>query len=939
MTRGGSRSRRRHGERPAPRNPRWVTPQRRKWVTNWAPPKGQLAERPADFGAAWASVASCEDYEPGRSPAAFLAGAILGTPCTPDEAWAEVAAHPGGALLVDTIDLVLDDVNAATWAATLRAFGAAGLGVVVSCRAWEWQNVLRPRLSDAAAIVLPPFSPTQALGAARGYCAREGVPPEPFVARLSELMTEDRRLDAIVRNPLLLSLVCQIFGPTGGVPADLTVLKLYDELVDRRIRRTRRGGGPDDALSRAKERLCHRFAREVVRRTDRHVQEVLSREALGEEGDAFAALRSDGILEEVAGLRVRFFHQTFLEYIVGAWLTTEPAVAREFLGRLAREESVPYSAAALVRMYLAQIPGDEERLDVALSLPLGKLPLFNAAALAWAAHGAPAALMSELMARAEATPRGFEQGLVDAVAALSGAWTPEVAALALRMAGRFEAPAVQSLIPLIVQNSAELSEEQRLALTTALAERSVPDAHFLSMLAGELGRQDTPACARWLVELGARFHEIGPRGQRAVVGAIARLDDPARRSAFFERAKAHPADNEWLEEATELVAAVLRDRAASSGTIELGGAAELLRDPLPPDWDTRGYRALGRLLAGAEKADRDTAVQSFVTAVASGPKDMIPRILTVLSEALDKGLPAAALQDALSRLGPPSPDRSKPLARLERLANGERRSAGEAAGEPRRVADSAAPDADLSHLQALSEAAMGPKRTLALKAAQSLAEAAEAGRFDASNLARLFSSQFPGVRAAAYGIAGSVLQKRAVDGTARQALRNAAVRAMTGETTASPFTAALELLHQSVLVDGVPGDAPRLLASLLSLLSRKWIDGGCVLRILRVAEDFATRSPEASRAACWSALAPHFLSFNLGKYKGAEKHLVPTLRYLVPMVHDEMAEALRDAQTPIPYENLRALYLALQSARPDSSLLPFLIEKAPLLATVSPVRA
>ena len=41
VTRGGSRSRRRHGASAAPRNPGWVTPERRKWVTHWAPPKLQ----------------------------------------------------------------------------------------------------------------------------------------------------------------------------------------------------------------------------------------------------------------------------------------------------------------------------------------------------------------------------------------------------------------------------------------------------------------------------------------------------------------------------------------------------------------------------------------------------------------------------------------------------------------------------------------------------------------------------------------------------------------------------------------------------------------------------------------------------------------------------------------------------------------------------------
>jgi hypothetical protein len=899
---------------------------------------GQIAASAGSLGVLWMSAAFCEDFAAGTAPADFLTTALLGAPAEPDELRSSVALHPGGLLVVDTVDLVLDEDSAREWASAFRAVAAAGVRVILSCRSWEWRHVLSPHLRDATMILVPPFSREEALRAVSGYCEANGVPPETLLARVSELMTEDRRLERIVRNPLLLSLICQLFGPSGSVPKDLTVLRLYEELVDRRVRRTRRGGGPSDPLARAKERLCYQFAREVVARTDLHVQEVLSRETLGEVDEAaFAELRSDGIIEELAGLRLRLFHQTFLEYVVGAWLTTEPAIAKAFLARIAGASSVPYSAAALLRMYLAQIPGDEERHAAARTLPLRQLPVFHAVALAWAAHGTPTELLRELAERARVTGAGFEEAVVDAVDSFAGAWSEELTEVVLGMTEQYQPPVVRTLIPVVLQVAGTLSDPARERFVRLLKERSQPEIDLLTMFAAELGRRTDAVSARWLVELGDEFVALGPTGQRAVLNAVTRTADPAPRARLFARIRTRKVDHTWHEEATKLIVALVDDGVFARDGSDDAGDQNLRTSPLPGDWALHGYRALGRYLADHQTHD---AVRRYVHGVAFGPKGMIGGTLVILAEAVSSGLPTATLRAALADITSPSPDRSKALAEVAFIAAGDRHPAPRESPNGHGVAARryAAPATRPESLRALAEQATSPKSSLALQAAKTLADAAKVGVYDVSLLQQMLEARVPGVRVAAYRTLQLLLEHDLLDETVRAGVGGAVANAALAETTTASFVAALDVLITILLRDGPPKGSVALLRSLFRALEQPWIDGGCVLRVAHLAEILVTRTPEAERAAFWPAIAPQFVSFNLCSYRSVEKHLVPTLRYLLAVSERAISDVVLSADASVPYENLRALYLAIQIARPDSSLIAALVEKEGRLKTVRPHR-
>jgi|GEM_PF-2199548 len=897
---------------------------------------GQIAAGAPTQGVRWMSAAFCEDFAAGTTPEHFLATALLGAPAEPDEVRGAVAAHPGGLLLVDTVDLVLDEETVREWASAFRTVAAAGVRVVLSCRSWEWRHVLSPHLRDATVILVPPFSREEALRAVAGYCEANRVPSETLLARVSELMTDDRRLERIVRNPLLLSLICQLFGPSGSVPKDLTVLRLYEELVDRRVRRTRRGGGPADPLARAKERLCYQFAREVVARTDLHVQEVLSRETLGtvDEG-AFAELRSDGIIEELAGLRLRLFHQTFLEYVVGAWLTTEPAVAKVFLARVAGASSVPYSTAALLRMYLAQIPGDEERHAVARTLPLSQLPVFHAVALAWAAHGTPIELLRELVERARVTGAGFEEAVVDAVESFAGSWSEELTEVVLGMTERYQPPVVRTLFPVILQVAGELTDTARGRFIRVLKERSEPDVDLLTMFVAELGRRTDAVSEWWLVELGDDFEALGPTGQRAVLRAITRAADGTLRARLFARIRSGKVDHAWHEEATKLLVALADDGMLARDGTKDEGEQNLLTNPLPGDWALHGYRALGRYLA--DHPARET-VRRYVDGVAHAPKQRIGGTLIILTEAVSAGLPTATLRAALADITSPSLDRSRALAEVASIAVGDRPPApGESPnGHGVSARRYATPVTRPENLRALAELANSPKGSLALQAAKTLTDAAKVGVFDVGILQQMLEAKVPGVRVAAYHTLLHLVGHDLLEDGARARVGSVvAARAVTETTTAS-FVAALDLVIAIALRDGPPSGSAALLRSLYGALEQPWIDGGCVLRATHLAEIFVTRTPETERAAFWSAIAPQFASFNLSSYRSVEKHLVPTLRYLLAVAEKDISDTVLFADPPVPYENLRALYLAIQIARPDSPLLPALVAKEERLKAVRP---
>ncbi len=900
---------------------------------------GQITDAASKSGINWTCGVFCEDFLPETTPEIFLATALLGTSGTMREVLPELATHPRGLLLLDTVDLVLSDETVAAWAEAVRVI-AKQTTVVFSCREWEWRYVLEPRLREAVVVPVPPFSPVEVEEATCAYCERNGVPYKPFVGQVTRLLGVDRRLDRIVKNPLLLSIICRLFGPAGTVPGDLTVLRLYEELVARRIRRTRRGTGPDDPRSIAKEEICFRFAREVVSRSSLNIQEVLRREVFaGLDPIAFRELRSDGILEELGGLRVQFFHQTFLEYMVGAWLTTEPEAAREFLGRLKAAPSVPYLAAALLRMYLAQLPDDSERHEVSLGLPLGELSVFHAVALAWAAHGRPDELFADLADRAEQGEQALQDALVEALEAARLPWSPRVLDRVLMMVERFAPTVVRALIPILVEGTTaaprERWDEIATTLTSTLSKRSVSDIDLLSTYAAELGRRGDEAGAQSLAVVASAFDKLGSGGERAVVAAMAKMSDPTARKEFFAQLLKRPVDGAWYEVATELVFAVQRDRATDRGSSDAAWL-DLVRHPLPGTWEVHGYRALGRFLVDGSKPDLVTAL---VRAVATGPKPEIGPALVVLAEAVSSGMPQECVREALSGVPLDASERAQALAELQGLANqSTATSSPRPSGRTGRRSQNALPaPPHEDELPELVEQALRPEKKCALGAARKLASASDAGICRTADLERLFVAPIPGVRVVAFQALERRVQSGGVEVAAFSKLMEKVIEVALRETTSTTFVEALELLHALIVKGTLPDGALQTLGTLIVKLKESWIDGGCVLRVARFLEVVVARSSDADREALWPMVAPWLLRSDLGKFHNVEKHLVPAFRFLLRSVSSAITAAVENASDPIPSGNLRALYLAALNECPASPLVGVLLQREPSLRTVRPI--
>jgi hypothetical protein len=76
----------------------------------------------------------------------------------------------------------------------------------------------------------------------------------------------------------------------------------------------------------AKERLCLEIAEAMYKKSDERLRDFIYESNLNllneTESSAYSELKSDGIIKEIGGKRIVFFHQTFLEYAIARWLNS-----------------------------------------------------------------------------------------------------------------------------------------------------------------------------------------------------------------------------------------------------------------------------------------------------------------------------------------------------------------------------------------------------------------------------------------------------------------------------------------------------------------------------------------------------------------------------------------------------------------------------------------
>lgn len=283
-----------------------------------------------------------------------------------------------GVLLIDTVDLFLGPDAVPSLQRLFSALERSRTTVVFTCRDYDYQMLLEPpqaRIPQVAhridRYIVPPFTDSEVAAAAGLFVEKSpvlhGSPAGAgFVTRLLTLSADSRSLAQITHNPLLLAMLCALFGEVGDVPRDLTVSELYDRYWEEKVSRSR-PHGPGSPEAFVKPRICLRLAATLFERSrdrlrDAMVEEDLELEPTPVMAAARADLLSEGILKRSPPGWIRFFHQTFLEYAVARWLAT--AAGREAQqGLLAAlrtgGEGIGLHWWPIVRQLLVRLDGDD----------------------------------------------------------------------------------------------------------------------------------------------------------------------------------------------------------------------------------------------------------------------------------------------------------------------------------------------------------------------------------------------------------------------------------------------------------------------------------------------------------------------------------------------------------------------------------------------------
>jgi hypothetical protein len=316
-----------------------------------------------------------------------------------------------GVLLIDTLDLVLTERIVPTLRHILIQLIDVGTTVVFTCRDHEYDAFLEPKrekLSGLAEAVdrytVPEFSAQEVKEAALAFIKnnqKSNLPDkgQTFISTILALSADNRSLHEITHNPLLLALLCDLFGKDGFVPRDLTVSKLYEEYWEEKIIKSRRyGRHSPEAL--AKEKLCMDIARNLLEVSDERLYESVYETDLGLALNsvmvaARAELLSEGVLRIPSSGRLRFFHQTFLEYAIARWLATRSGTTHlsellVTLNGLGTDHSRLHWWPVIRQLFT--IVNKDEFDGLLLQLNANLLAAFRALALAAASRSEPSAL-------------------------------------------------------------------------------------------------------------------------------------------------------------------------------------------------------------------------------------------------------------------------------------------------------------------------------------------------------------------------------------------------------------------------------------------------------------------------------------------------------------------------------------------------------------------
>lgn len=289
----------------------------------------------------WVALVRCNDLiEPLENFSLELGEKVSGTRKLITEIAQSLSEYRGrGVLLIDTLDLVLEQRLVPILRQLFAKLLEIGATVVFTCREQDFQDFFEPYHESFAGFnphverhYIREFNDAEVKQAAIAFVqSREDVIfgdlPEVFAEKIIRLSADSKSLSAITHNPLLLALLCDLFASEKTIPEDLTISQLYEEYWNFRIAKSRKNRDDAPRIGQAKKVLCLNLSQQMYEQSQEHLRDFVYESQLqfsDVEFIAYSELKSDGVLVEVGGGRIIFFHQTFLEYAIARWFESTP---------------------------------------------------------------------------------------------------------------------------------------------------------------------------------------------------------------------------------------------------------------------------------------------------------------------------------------------------------------------------------------------------------------------------------------------------------------------------------------------------------------------------------------------------------------------------------------------------------------------------------------
>ncbi|MDF5731096.1 MAG: hypothetical protein PUP92_24605 [Rhizonema sp. PD38] len=290
-------------------------------------------------GKGWVALARCNDFiESVENFPLEVGEKVSGTRKSIVEVATTLAeSHGRGVLLIDTLDLVLESKLVPVLRRLLFQLLEVSVTVVFTCRDHDYQDFFTPYPESFAGFfesverhLVAKFSSDEVRETAYGFMQMGIGSPEgseDFATKIINLSANSQSLAEITHNPLLLALLCDLFAKDENVPEDLTVSQLYEKFWHFRIAQGRKHHNDLRRIGMVKRNLCLKLAQMMYCNSGERLRDFVfeSQLELDEtQFQAYSELKSDGVLTDMGGERVTFFHQTFIEYAIARWIESTP---------------------------------------------------------------------------------------------------------------------------------------------------------------------------------------------------------------------------------------------------------------------------------------------------------------------------------------------------------------------------------------------------------------------------------------------------------------------------------------------------------------------------------------------------------------------------------------------------------------------------------------